>query len=128
LTERHRDFSSKRKKTTDPVTFTIESETFTAQPSIPGAVLLDFIADADSGDGGRAAQALVDFIEKVVVEDEREAFRDVIRDPEKDIDIATLAEICEWLVGEYTARPTDSPSPSAPTRPAKNGRGSTARS
>lgn len=109
MTERHRDFSSKRKKQSEPVTFTVEGQDFTAAKSIPGAVLLDFVADADSNDGGRAAGALVQFIENVIVEDDRERFQKLIRDPDIDVDIELLAEICEWLVSEYAARPTDSP-------------------
>lgn len=108
MTQRHRTFSSKPKVQT-PVTFELDGETFEAKAAIPGAKLLDFIADADSDDGGRASQALIDFMESCIVKNDRERFVALIRDEERIIEIETLAEICEWLVGEYAARPTESP-------------------
>lgn len=101
------------------------TETFVAAPSIPGAMLLDFIADADSGDGGKAAQALVDFLAGVISPDDRDRFNELIRDPDKTVEIETLAEICEWLVGEYATRPTEPSRPSPTGRP-RSGRSSTA--
>jgi hypothetical protein len=123
MTQRHRTFSS-RPKVLTPVTFELNDESFTAVPSVPGAKLLDFIADADSNDGGRAAQALVDFLEGAIIEDDRERFRNLIRDPEQSVEIEVIAEICEWLVGEYSQRPTTPPTqPSA--GPSPSGTGST---
>jgi len=106
------------------VTFELDGEEFTAVPAIPGAKLLDFIADADSDDGGRASQALIDFMESVIVPDDRERFSALIRDEDRVIEIELLAEICEWLVGEYAARPTESSKPSA-SGSKRSGRGST---
>lgn len=124
MTKRHKVFTSKPKVQT-PVTFELDGEQFTAVPAIPGAKLLDFIADADSDDGGRASQALIDFMESVIVEDDRERFTTMIRDEARVIEIELLAEICEWLVGEYATRPTE-PSKSSASGPRKSGRGSTA--
>lgn len=124
MTQRHKVFSSKPKVKT-PVTFELDGEEFTAVPQVPGARLLDFIADADSGDGGRAAQALVDFLTGVIVEEDRERFVSLIHDPDKVVEIDTLAEICEWMVGEYAKRPTELSSPSSAGR-SRSGRGSTA--
>lgn len=124
MTQRHKVFTSKPKVQT-PVTFELDGEKFTAVPAIPGAKLLDFIADADSDDGGRASQALVDFMQGVIIEQDRDRFAALIRDEERVVEIETLAEICEWLVGEYAARPTESPKPPAAGR-SRSGRGSTA--
>lgn len=120
---RHKDFSVKVEEL-EPVTFTIDDQEFAAEDAVPGAILLDFIKDADSGDGGRAAGALIDFIERVIVDEDRERFRDLIRDPKKKIDIALLGSICEWLVSEYAERPTKQPSRSSTTR-TRSGSGST---
>ena len=120
---RHKIFKSKPQVVT-PVTFELDGEKFTALPAIPGAKLLDFIRDADSGDGGRAAQALVDFLQDVIVEEDRDRFAELIRDERRPIEIALIAEICEWLVGEYAVRPTEAPKPS-PAGRSRSGRGST---
>lgn len=123
MTQRHKVFNSKPKVQT-PVTFELDGDSFTAVPAIPGAKLLDFIADADSNDGGRASQALVDFMESVIVPEDRERFTALIRDEDRVIEIELLAEICEWLVGEYAQRPTESPSASF-AGPPSSGSGST---
>lgn len=135
MTERHKSFTTAAPVQV-PVTFDVDGvdtdqrpwkESFEAVPAVPGAALLDFIADADSDDGGRASQALVDFLEGAIVEDDKERFRDLIRDPKRLIEIETLAQICEWLVEQYATRPTE-PSKPRSTGRAKSGRGSTATS
>lgn len=109
MTQRHKSFSAGA-RTKEPVTFDIETEdkteSFTAVPAIPGARLLDFISDADSQDGGRAAGAIIEFLTDCIVEEDKERFSATLRDPKISIEIETLAAICEFLVGEYTQRPT----------------------
>lgn len=134
MTQRHKSFSTRRPDN-KPLTFDLEgvgldkkpwSESFEAMPQIPGATLLDFIADADSNEGGRASQAVIDFLEGSIVEDDKERFRDLIRDPKRVIHIDDLADICEWLVEVYTDdTPTESSTPPAQPR-SRSGRGSTA--
>jgi len=112
---RHKSFkASGKNKSAEPVTFDIgyeldgneKVEEFSAVPNKPGAVILDFIAEADSRDGGRAAAALVSFINDALIDDDKKRFAAVIRDPKIDVEIETLAGICEYLVSEYASRPT----------------------
>lgn len=134
MTQRHRSFSTRR-PATKPVTFDLEGidlnkkawkESFEAIPQLPGASLLDFIADADSNEGGRASQAVIEFLEGCVLEDDKERFRELIRDPKRVIHIDDLADICEWLVEVYTDEtPTEPSTPPAAPR-SRSGRGSTA--
>ena len=127
MTTRHKSFSAGARNR-EPVTFDIESEdrkeTFTAVPAIPGARLLDFIADADSNDGGKAAAAIIDFLVDCVVEDDKERFKSALHDPDFSIDVEVLGSITEFLVGEYTQRPTTAPASSAGGQ-STNGNGST---
>ncbi len=124
---RHRSFKVKDVEELDDVTFDIEykkdgknhTEDFTAQPNQPGAVILDFIADADSNDGGRAAGALITFIDTALVEEDKERFSKIIRDPQINVDIEVLASICEHLISEYASRPTEPSSPSSTGTSAK---------
>lgn len=110
------------------MTFDIEAdgrvESFTAVNQIPGARLLDFIADADSDDGGKAASAIIEFLTDCVIADHKERFQEIIRDPDFSIDVEVLASICEFLVTEYTQRPTTAP-PSSPDGQSSSGNGST---
>lgn len=116
MTTRHKSFSAGA-RTKEPVTFDIEaegrSEQFTAVSQIPGARLLDFIADADSDDGGKAASAIIEFLTDCIVEEDKDRFTSIIRDPDFSIDVEVLASICEFLVTEYTQRPTTAPPTSA---------------
>lgn len=124
---RHRSFgkSTPRPKNEEPLTFDLEDEDFVCLTDIPGATLLDFVSEADSGNGARASQAVINFLTECIVDEDRERFAKLIRNPDKIIKLEKLAEICEWLVGEYsTARPTQASSPSART-PRRSGVGST---
>jgi hypothetical protein len=134
MTQRHKSFSTRRPET-KPVTFDLEGtgidskswkESFEAIPQVPGASLLDFIADADSNQGGRASQAVIDFLEGCVIDEDKERFRELIRDPKRVIHIDDIADVCEWLVEVYTDdTPTEPPASRAAPR-SRSGRGSTA--
>lgn len=135
MTQRHKSFKTKR-KAQEPVTFDVGGEyldvdgggewveEFTAIPALPGAQLLDFIKEADSKDGGRAASALVDFMADVIIDDDKQKWDDLVHDPKRIVDFTDLAEICEWLVGQYTERPTVAPKRPAAGR-SNGGTGST---
>jgi len=123
VTVRHKDFSSGTKVKT-PLTFNIDEEEFTARPAVPGALLLDFVAEADSEDPVRAADAVMSFFDLALVDEDKDRFRDFIRDPDVAIQMDIIAQVIEWLVEQYTARPTPPPSPSRNTR-TRSGRGST---
>jgi len=125
VTKRHRTFTSAAPTQTDPVTFDLNGHVFTCKAALPGAVLLDFVAEADSGDGGRAAAVLVTFIETALIPDDVDQFRFVVRDAETAIPVETIGEIASYLVEEYAGRPTTPPDSSGATR-TKSGRGSTA--
>lgn len=118
---RHKSFRVK-KQDVEPITFdivydeTLEGDEgpytkekvadFSALATQPGAIILEFINDADSQDGGRAAGAFITFINDSVVEEDREKFNELIRNPKISVEIETLAAIAEFLVSEYAKRPT----------------------
>lgn len=106
--KRHRSFSaSKRTEELEPITFDLEGEEFTALPKIPGAYLLDFMAEAGD-DGTAAAGAILPFIEKALGEDEWARFEKVINDPDIAVEIETLVEIVGYLVESYAdSRPSE---------------------
>jgi hypothetical protein len=116
-TTRHKDFGAPAKISDyEPVTFTICEQEFNCHPAVQGSLLLKFISDADSGDGGRAAAAMRWFFAQVMTEEEVARFYELIDGDEYVIDMQQLAEITSWLVEVYSSRPTE------PSKPLRNGR------
>jgi hypothetical protein len=99
---------------TDPVTFSLNNQTFSARPAIQGAFLLHFVTQADSDSGGQAAEALMNFYQRVLLPESWERFEKLINDPDTIVSIEQLSEIVGWLVSEYTKRPTTGSSSSSP--------------
>lgn len=107
MTQRHKDFGGVEDLIEDePVTFSLMGQNFTAKPQMNGAVLLQFVREADSGHGGRASEALLGLFEKVLTVESYERFEKMANDPDIPIRVEKLGEICGWLVEVYTARPT----------------------
>ena len=52
------------------------------------------------------ASAAAEFIATAVIAGQRDAFRALVRDPDRYVDADALAEIFDMLWGEYTDRPT----------------------
>jgi len=107
-----------------PLGFALNGEEFVCRPAVAGAVLLDFVRRADSNSGGMAADAIVEFLEDSLEENDKERFVAMIRDPEVIVEVDTLGEIAGWLIEQYTSRPTKPRSRSAGGR-SSTGRGST---
>lgn len=93
----------------EPLSFNLNEHEFTAKPAIPGAVLLEFVRDADSDSGADSAKALYNFLEKALDEKEYARLQGVLHDPKIIINIEIIGEIVSWLVEEYSARPTQQP-------------------
>lgn len=127
MTTRHKDFGSDSTiEEYEPITFALSGEVFACRAAIPGAAILRFARTANSGDGSGSAEAVYMFFERVMEPEEYARFDEFINDSDRVIRIEKLGEIVEWLVGEYTERPTQQPaSSSSTTRSA--GRTSTAR-
>lgn len=90
----------------EPIEFDLNDQHFVCKPALQGAVLLEFVAKADSDSGGQAAGALYGFFSDCMEEGEYNRFRAYLNDPGLIIDMETIGEIASWLVEEYTARPT----------------------
>jgi hypothetical protein len=114
---RHKNFGKPRTMADyAPVTFTLADQEFTCKSAVQGSVLLKFIADADSNQGGRAAEAMREFFRNVMDKEEVERFYALIDGDEYIFDMESLAEITSWLVETYSARPTE------PSKPLSGGR------
>lgn len=108
----------------EPVEFDLNDQTFKCKPALQGAVLLSFVAKADSESGGAAAGALYGFFADAMEPAEYARFDSYLNSPDIIIDMETIGEIASWLVEEYTSRPTQ-PSELSATGPSSAGPQST---
>jgi hypothetical protein len=95
----------------EPLEFDLNDQHYVCKPALQGAVLLDFVAKADSDSGGAAAGALYGFFEDAMEADEYERFQEYLKGP-VIIDMELIGDIASWLVEEYTSRPTQQSRPS----------------
>ena len=107
-----------------PLGFKLNEEEFSCKQAMSGAALLDFVRRADSDSGGMAAEAIIQFLNMSLEEDDAARFDAMIKDPDRIVEVETLGEIAGWLVEQYTTRPTRARSRSANGR-SSAGRGST---
>lgn len=97
---------------TEPVTFKIGSDMFEAAAQCPAGVLLSMAANSSDEGGAGAVTAAMDFLDAVLKETSRARFAERMTSVEDPISITTVTELVQWLIGVYTGRPTEQPSPS----------------
>jgi hypothetical protein len=89
------------------------SEEFTSVPSIPAAVASDFVTAVITDEEGNSIwpiDAILGYLRVGLVDEDKERFEQVIRDPAKSIASQTLGEVVRWLAPFQTGHPT-TPSP-----------------
>lgn len=112
-TARFKDFGSDQIQDTskyEAVTFGLDGQTFTCYSVLPGSAMLEFVSDADSGEGGRASESILRFFKAAMTEEEYARFAAFVKRPDRVTPIDLLAEISTWLVEVYSERPTPLPS------------------
>jgi hypothetical protein len=123
MAKRHKDFGSAPKQDDfEPLSFTYDGQEYECRPMINGTVLLKFVRDADSGEGGKSAGALLNLFGDVLLADDFKRFEEYVNDPDTIVEIEKLGEIAAWVVEEYTARPTQASSNSSNGRTRTGGR------
>ena len=104
---RHRDFDAARAEHVgDPLTFRLAGRDFTIE-RIPAGPLLELSAQSDQ-EGAAAMAAFARFLGVLVVPDQRDELRNAL----DEVELQTVLEIVQWVVGEATARPLARPSSS----------------
>jgi hypothetical protein len=91
----------------EPLEFTLFEETFKCRPQLQGATLLTYSKRFASEDLAEVNAAFLDFFESALKTESYKAFKAVIESEDKIVNIETLGEIAEWLIEEYTDRPTE---------------------
>lgn len=127
-------FTIAAKDDPDPVSFTLvvgkDRHTFHGAPKSPFIHLLRFGLAEHTGDEALGAAAMVEFVNGVIVEEEKEQFQKVLSSTAGGyiVDDDDFREIFKWLVETYARRPTQpssgssspQPSPGPTTDPAWN--------
>lgn len=90
----------------EPLNFKIYDEEFSCYPEIQGKVVLELAALSDSDDSAENAGAILKFFSRVLLPESHTRFEDLISDPNRIVSVQLLTEILQWLVEEYTNRPT----------------------
>ncbi len=108
---RRRDFDAAASaRDLEPIFFTVRGDDYEAIPECPGGLLLDLAAANDSGK--TEASTAVKLLDAVLTGDSAERFKTALRRPDNPISLGDLTDIIQWLVEEYTGRPTQQPSAS----------------
>lgn len=102
--------NSNKKKKGEPIPFEIEgsarTEQFVANPSVPGAVLLELIGSSES-DGAESAKSITTYLKSSMSKAEFKKFDNFIKDPENEVELDTLVEVVSYLIEEQSSRPTE---------------------
>lgn len=112
---RRRKFNTKKVRAADDVVILDVNEEFSfkCENSIPGMVLVDFIAEMDEENPSSLGEGLRGFFEAALGAN-HEAFLECVRDPKNEVDISDLAEMAGWLAEQYSGEnPTEPSVPSS---------------
>lgn len=107
MTKRFKDFGRPVKQDElEPVAFELYGQTFNCYKQIHGVTLLRFVKEANSQDGARATEAMLEIFQRVMPKDEYERFESLCEDPETVVPVETLGEIIAFLMEAYSSGPT----------------------
>lgn len=108
---RFHDFDADRN--TEPITFRFGGRDFTAKATCPSDVMLRFIADGAADSQSAQVDAVDAFMRQVLDAGDVEKWEAAKTDPVAPVSIKDCSDLINWLVEEYSGRPTSEPSPSA---------------
>ncbi len=95
-------------KDAEPITFTLHDEVFTAVSEIQGSVLIDLVAKTqDAKNPAKAATAIPEFFEAVLLDESWERFNALIHSKDKIVRLEKLGDISGWLVEQFADRPEE---------------------
>lgn len=91
--------------------FDINGEPFRLNKSVPGVVLLDFLAGASEDDAAAMSKVLTSLFKEAIHDDDYERFLAFIGEKKNNVDLETLAEIAGYLAEKLSGsgKATQSP-------------------
>lgn len=70
---------------------------FPLKPSVPGAVILDFLSGADTENAASMAKTITSLLDAAIQEDHLEAWHAYIKAPENNVTLELLSEIAGYV-------------------------------
>jgi hypothetical protein len=113
MTTRFRDFGSGEGVAKEPLSFRLYGEDFDCKPEVQGKFLLNLVVDSGSDDVITQTKIITEFFENVLLPESWTRFDALMNDPEKIVNVETLAKITEWLMEAYSDRPEAQPEDSS---------------
>ncbi|UXE04238.1 tail assembly chaperone [Gordonia phage BlueNGold] len=124
--ERRRvSFGSRTPQPIQGLDMELNDQVFKVRPKMSGIALLRVIGSMEGEDEGAAAGAMIDFISRAFLEEDRERGMNYLEFGEPPIELEDLKDIVQYLIGQYTGNFTD-PSPSSTSGSASDGSTTTA--
>lgn len=108
----------------EPIKFMVDDDEITAYPPTPGQFAIMVTRSSEYAKDTERAAGQIDFFLGMLDEPSKMIIGNRLLDREDKLDLDDIAEIFTWLLGEFSARPTKSPSGS-PTSGRSTGRKST---
>lgn len=93
---------------TEGGSFDVNGTVFHLNPSIPGDVLLDFVAGVGADDNAKAAGVIRDLLKAAIVESEYDRWVEFIRNPANGVSLNVLSEVAGFVAEQMSGNPTDS--------------------
>ena len=104
------DFGSPVTSSDEPITFRLYDQTFRCTSVLQGYALIKFISGAsDPENTAKSADAVLEFFNHALLKEDRERFHAMAESEDYIIPLDTLTKIMDWLVEQYTGRPTQQP-------------------
>lgn len=106
---RFKDFGSGKGIQAEDIVFKLHNEEFVCRKAIQGKVMLDLVAKSDNANPSETAAAINNFFKVVLTEESYTRFEALSVDPDRIVSMDTIGDIIEWLVEQYSDRPTSRP-------------------
>lgn len=107
IPRKRKSFGSQVPVETQGLELELNDQVFRVRGEMSGLSLLNVIAEMEGDDEGAAAKAMIQFISNCFLKEDREAGMEYLMDADPPIDLETLQEIVQWLIGEYTGNDMD---------------------
>lgn len=78
---------------------------FAMSPAIPGAVLLDYLSQADTEQPGKMAELVTNLLDQAIAAEDLDRWHAYIREPSNNINLNTLSEIAGWASEVLSGNP-----------------------
>lgn len=84
--------------------FEINGTTFRYKLDVPGAVVMDYMAEADEENPTKMVGVVNDLLAGTLIEEDLDRFNEFIRKEENNVDLVMLMDICGWLIEELSGK------------------------